>query len=105
MGEEKNGGEKGYYFTSPKWGGSDFRPSVLEVKSTIPHYFYPDRFQCLSKLQRGGYVALEGISFGLRRWQPRLVEAPRLEPCDRGRPEAVGNGRGIFPGIPEGGDV
>ena len=51
---------------------SDFRPSVLEVKPSITHHFYPDRFQCLSRLQGGVYVALGSISSGLK-WQPRLV--------------------------------
>lgn len=82
-------------------GPSDFRPAVLEVKPSTTHYFYPDRFQCLSRLQGGVYVALGSISSGLK-WQPRLVEAPRSGPCGRGRREAAGNRLRSLPGLPEG---
>lgn len=91
--------------TSPQSRGAQTSDPVLEVKTSITHHFCSDRFQCLSRLQGGGYVALGGISFGLkRRWQPRLVEAPLPRALRQGRPEAAGNGRESCPGIPDGGN-
>lgn len=100
-------GEKGQLSHSyPKWGGSDIRPSALQVKTSIPHHFCSDRFQCLSRLQGGGYVALGGISFGLkRRWQPRLMEAPSPRALRQGAPGGGGKRTRALPRDPGGGQL
>ena len=74
-----NGGQIRY---APSLHGGEAQTSdpVLKVGTSITHHFCPGRLQCLSRLQRGGYVALRGISSGLERWQPPLVGAPRPEP-------------------------
>lgn len=88
-------------YSYPKWG-----PSVLGVKTSITHHFCSDRSQCLSRLQGGGYVALGGISFGLkRRWQPRLMEAPSPRALRQGAPGGGGKWTRELPRDPRGGQL